>query len=174
MKIESTSNINNPVVTIGETDHNFTYTNNYNFFLFNRVWHLTELLATNMFGQFITTLARNLYGILKSRITDGYWLVFLSPLVLVSWILATITLSVYTVVVVPFIVILPICSIPTLLWAVLFEIPSGFINKKNDLQIKKYKICIDNFINSDDIYGLISIILFGIPMISVIFFFILN
>jgi hypothetical protein len=79
---------------IDNTNDNFEYANNYNFFLLNRTLHALGVYCSNMYGSVLKSLVKNSFGILKSRITDGYWLTFLSPLVLLSWIIASIITAV--------------------------------------------------------------------------------
>jgi hypothetical protein len=129
---------NNEVV-----NEKFEYVNNYNFFLLNRTFHVLGIYCSNMYGSVLKSLVKNSFGILKSRITDGYWLTFLSPFVLLSWIIALIITATYCVIALPLTIPLALFCLPACIWGILFEIPSSFINKRKDLKVKRYKFIIE-------------------------------
>jgi hypothetical protein len=70
-----------------------------------------------------------------NMIYDGYWLVFLSPFVLVYWIILSIISFVLLLfpIAVPLLLFIPVAYllfIPVGVWSLLFELPASLMNKK--------------------------------------------
>lgn len=88
---------------------------------FTYVFTILELAAVKLWP-----LVRPVYLVLYRRIEDGYWLVLLSPWLLVSWVAASAWLVILCIVPAAVaIVTLPAAA----LYGAAFELPSDFINK---------------------------------------------
>lgn len=91
--------------------------------LFSLVYTAIELVALG-----IWKVAKPIFFCLSSRVSDGYWLILLSPIVLLSWIAGGVVLVVLSVVPAALAVVLTSLSAAV---AHLLELPADFINKKN-------------------------------------------
>lgn len=91
--------------------------------LFSVVYTLAEMLAPLLWEA-----VKPIFFCLSRRIKDGYWLVLLSPAVLVTWVVGGAALAVMSVVPTALAVVL---MPSTLTFGIVLELPSDFINKKN-------------------------------------------
>jgi hypothetical protein len=73
---------------------------------------------------------KKFYDVSKLGITDGYWLVFLSPLVILWWIL-------FTLLIAPIFILLGILYGLAFFWAIVFELPSDVLNSKKIKALKE-------------------------------------
>ena len=100
------------------------YTKGYNFpSLFSIFSALMMLIPYRAF-----LLLKPIYLLLYNRIRDGYLLVLLGPLVLPTWIIASILLVVACL---PSVVLFYICGVCSV-FGLVFELPSDFINKNKE------------------------------------------
>jgi len=148
----------------------FEYVNNYNFFLLNRTLYALVVYCTSMYGNIFTSLVKGLFGVLKSRIPDGYWLTFLSPFVLLSWIFASVVTAVYSVIAIPIIIPLSLFVIPASIWGLLFELPAGFINKRKDLHVKHYNTTLTIYYMAETIMGIITLVFVVLALLFILLF----
>jgi hypothetical protein len=112
------------------------YSTTYNFYLY----HLNIFLIKKYFTKFVDyfLIIIKLYTILQNKISDGYWLVLLSPFVFLSWIFSTIITIIYIILSIPGIAILIILLSISQFWGIFFELPANFINKKTTLNINNF------------------------------------
>ena len=93
--------------------------------IFGTVW-MGFYTFTEFYRQALGILACEGFGFPKGLIYDGYWLVFLSPLVLVYWILLLPMILVFSVV---WLLFWPL-FIPLGIWSLFIELPASILNKK--------------------------------------------
>jgi uncharacterized membrane protein YjgN (DUF898 family) len=92
---------------------------------------LTVFSATII--QMFTRNLPKFYDIGELGITDGYWLVLLSPFVLIYWIL-------FSFAIIPIYIILGLLIAVAFIWGFLFELPADVLNKKKlNILIAKYE-----------------------------------
>jgi hypothetical protein len=82
------------------------------------------------------SIVKPLYLLLYNKVRDGYYLVLLSPVVLLTWILASLIL---VVIYFPVILLFCLCGVSTL-YGLIFELPSDFINRNRENREKRYDL----------------------------------
>jgi len=100
------------------------------FFTFGHIIDTTRKFYQDIMLRWFI-LVGNMFALPHHSIKDGYWLVFLSPIVLVWWALCSVTLIVSSIlIIIPYILII-LSYVPATIWALLLEAPAEFINKNN-------------------------------------------
>ena len=81
----------------------------------------TALAAIGAFFEWCVTNYAHLYEVNKLGITDGYWLVLLSPIVVLYWVAITTVLVSFATIHLPLFIL-------ALIWNLCFELPADALN----------------------------------------------